>query len=123
MVHGVAMPATSGVPYAPIAAALEHLLEPVSDEMLAALAGPTGDVIARLVPIIRPRLAALGLLPHRPRIVATEWREARMFEAVLWLLERLGDGHGLLAGHRVEHEQHVQRLGGVADGDELAACR
>jgi DNA-binding CsgD family transcriptional regulator/tetratricopeptide (TPR) repeat protein len=91
VVHGVAMPATSGVPYAPIAAALEHLLEPVSDEMLAALAGPTGDVIARLVPIIRPRLAALGLLPNRPRIVATEWREARMFEAVLGLLERLGE--------------------------------
>ena len=91
MVHGVAMPATSGVPYAPITAALDHLLEPVSDETLAALTGPTGDAIARLVPSIRPRLAALGLLPHRPRIVATEWREARMFEAVLGLLERLGE--------------------------------
>jgi DNA-binding CsgD family transcriptional regulator/predicted ATPase len=91
VVHGVAMPATSGVPYAPITAALEHLLEPVSDETLAVLAGPTGDAIARLVPSLRPRLAALGLLPHRPRIVAAEWREARMFEAVLGLLERLGE--------------------------------
>jgi len=91
LVHGVATPATSGVPYAPITAALDRLLEPVSDETLAALAGPTGDAIARLVPTIRPRLAALGLLPHRPRIVATEWREARMFEAVLGLLERLGE--------------------------------
>ena len=90
-VHGVAMPATAGIPYAPITAALERLLEPVSDETLGALAGPTGDAIARLVPSIRPRLAALGLLPHRPRIVATEWREARMFEAVLGLLERLGE--------------------------------
>ncbi|MGD0019193.1 MAG: LuxR C-terminal-related transcriptional regulator [Candidatus Limnocylindrales bacterium] len=90
-VHGVAMPATSGVPYAPISAALEQLLAPVSDETLAALVGPTGDAIARLVPGLRPRLAALELLPNRPRVVATEWREARMFEAVLGLLERLGE--------------------------------
>ena len=90
-VHGVAMPATSGVPYAPISAALEHLLAPVSDETLAALVGPTGDAIARLVPSLRPRLAALELLPERPRVVATEWREARMLEAVLGLLERLGE--------------------------------
>ena len=39
------------------------------------------------------------------------------------LLERLGDGDGLLAGHRVEHEQHVRRLDGVADGDELVHQR
>ena len=90
-VHGVAMPATSGVPYAPVSTALEHLLAPVSDETLAALVGPTGDAIARLVPSLRPRLAALELLPERPRVVATEWREARMLEAVLGLLERLGE--------------------------------
>jgi DNA-binding NarL/FixJ family response regulator len=91
-VHGVALPATSGVPYAPIAAALEHLLVPIPDEALGRLVGPTGDAIARLVPVLRPRLAALGVLPERPRVVATEWREARMFEAVLGLLERLGEG-------------------------------
>jgi DNA-binding CsgD family transcriptional regulator/tetratricopeptide (TPR) repeat protein len=90
-VHGVAMPATSGVPYAPISAALEHLLAPVSNEILEALVGPTGDAIARLVPSLRPRLAELELLPERPRVVATEWREARMLEAVLGLLERLGE--------------------------------
>jgi DNA-binding CsgD family transcriptional regulator/tetratricopeptide (TPR) repeat protein len=90
-VHGVARPATSGVPYAPIGAALERLLEPVADDTLAALVGPTGDAIARLVPSLRPRLAALELLPDRPRVVATEWREARMLEAVLGLLERLGE--------------------------------
>jgi DNA-binding CsgD family transcriptional regulator/tetratricopeptide (TPR) repeat protein len=90
-VHGVSMQATSGVPYAPISAALDRLLEPVSDETLAALVGPTGDAIARLVPSLRPRLAALELLPVRPRVVATEWREARMLEAVLGLLERLGE--------------------------------
>jgi DNA-binding CsgD family transcriptional regulator/tetratricopeptide (TPR) repeat protein len=90
-VHGVALPATSGVPYAPVTAALEHLLAPLSDETLAALVGPTGDAIARLVPSLRPRLEELQLLPDRPRIAATEWREARMFEAVLGLLERLGE--------------------------------
>jgi len=90
-VHGVAVPATSGIPYAPIAAALEHLLVPMPDETLASLVGPTGDAIVRLVPGLRPRLDALGVLPDRPRIVATEWREARMFEAVLGLLERLGE--------------------------------
>ncbi|MGA3031362.1 MAG: LuxR C-terminal-related transcriptional regulator [Candidatus Limnocylindrales bacterium] len=90
-VHGVAVPATAGVPYAPITAALERLLIPVPADTLAALVGPTGDAIARLVPSLRPRLEELELLPDRPRIAATEWREARMFEAVLGLLERLGE--------------------------------
>jgi len=90
-VHGVAVPATSGVPYAPVTTALERLLEPLSDETLAELVGPTGDAIARLVPSLTPRLEELELLPDRPRIAATEWREARMFEAVLGLLERLGE--------------------------------
>ncbi len=89
-VHGVAVRATSGVPYAPVTAALEHLLAPISDEMLASLVGPAGDAIARLVPSLRSRLEELELLPDRPRIAAPEWREARMFEAVLGLLERLG---------------------------------
>jgi DNA-binding CsgD family transcriptional regulator/tetratricopeptide (TPR) repeat protein len=89
-VHGVALPATSGVPYAPVSAALEHLLAPLPDEELTTLVGPTGDAIARLVPRLRPRLQDLDLLPERPPIAATEWREARMFEAVLGLLERLG---------------------------------
>ncbi len=84
-VHGVALPATSGVPYAPVTAALERLLAPLPDETLAELVGPTGDAIARLVPSLRPRLEELQLLPDRPRIAATEWREARMFEAVLGL--------------------------------------
>ena len=35
------------------------------------------------------------------------------------LLERLGDVDGLLAGHRVEHEQHVRRLRLAADRREL----
>jgi DNA-binding CsgD family transcriptional regulator/tetratricopeptide (TPR) repeat protein len=90
-VHGVAVPATSGVPYAPVTAALDHLLAPISDEMLATLVGPAGDAIARLVPSLRSRLENLGLMPDRPRTAAPEWREARMFEAVLGLLERLGE--------------------------------
>jgi DNA-binding CsgD family transcriptional regulator/tetratricopeptide (TPR) repeat protein len=90
-VHGIALPATSGVPYAPVTAALEHLLEPLPDDELTRLVGPTGDAIARLVPRLRDRLDELELLPLRPRIAATEWREARMFEAVLGLLERLGE--------------------------------
>jgi len=90
-IHGVALPATSGVPYAPVTAALEHLLAPLADDELATLVGPTGDAIARLVPRLRPRLESLELLPEKPRIAATEWREARMFEAVLGLLERLGE--------------------------------
>jgi DNA-binding CsgD family transcriptional regulator/predicted ATPase len=89
-VHGVCLPATSGVPYAPITAALESLLEPVADDTLVELVGPTGDAIARLAPALRPRLEALELLPDRPPVAAVEWREARMFEAVLGLLERLG---------------------------------
>jgi DNA-binding CsgD family transcriptional regulator/tetratricopeptide (TPR) repeat protein len=90
-VHGLSLPATAGVPYAPISSALERLLAPLPDDTLAELVGPTGDAIARLIPSQAPRLEELGLLPDRPRIAATEWREARMFEAVLGLLERLGE--------------------------------
>jgi DNA-binding CsgD family transcriptional regulator/tetratricopeptide (TPR) repeat protein len=93
LLHGVATPATSGVAYAPVAAALQGVLETTSDSTLAALVGPAGDSIACLVPALRPRLQALELLPERPRAVAAEWREARMFEAVLGLLERLGERH------------------------------
>jgi DNA-binding CsgD family transcriptional regulator/tetratricopeptide (TPR) repeat protein len=90
-VHGLSLPATAGVPYAPISSALERLLAPLPDDTLAELVGPTGDAIARLIPSQALRLEELGLLPDRPRIAATEWREARMFEAVLGLLERLGE--------------------------------
>ncbi len=93
LLHGVATPASAGVPYAPIAGALESVLETASDSTLASLVGQAGDSIARLVPSLQPRLAAMDLLPARPRAVATEWREARMFEAVLGLLERLGERH------------------------------
>jgi DNA-binding CsgD family transcriptional regulator/tetratricopeptide (TPR) repeat protein len=89
-IHGVATSATSGVPYAPVSTALERLLDPQPDETLAELVGPTGDAIARLVPSLHDRLEALDLLPERPPVAAPEWREARMFEAVLGLLERLG---------------------------------
>jgi DNA-binding CsgD family transcriptional regulator/tetratricopeptide (TPR) repeat protein len=89
-VHGVATSATSGVPYAPVSTALERLLDPLPEETLAELVGPTGDAIARLVPSLHDRLEALDLLPERPPVVAPEWRDARMFEAVLGLLERLG---------------------------------
>jgi DNA-binding CsgD family transcriptional regulator/predicted ATPase len=91
VVHGVALPATSGIPFAPVTAALERLLTPLDDDEIASLVGPTGDAVATLVPEIRDRLDELGLLPVRPRIAAPEWREARIFEAVLGLLERLGE--------------------------------
>jgi DNA-binding CsgD family transcriptional regulator/tetratricopeptide (TPR) repeat protein len=91
VVHGVALPATSGIPFAPVTAALERLLTPLPDDELATLVGPTGDAVATLVPEIRDRLDELGLLPIRPRVAAPEWREARIFEAVLGLLERLGE--------------------------------
>ncbi len=89
-VHGVATAATSGVPYASVGTALERLLDPLPDETLAFLVGPTGDAIARLVPNLHDRLDGLELLPQRTPVAAPEWREARMFEAVLGLLERLG---------------------------------
>ena len=89
-IHGVAAAATSGVPYAPVTIALERLLDPLPDGVLADLVGPTGDAIARLVPNLHDRLEDLELLPERTPVAAPEWREARMYEAVLGLLERLG---------------------------------
>jgi hypothetical protein len=50
--------------------------------------------------------------------VAVELRQDDAVERDL-LLERLRDIDGLLAGHRVEDEEHVHRLRRVADADEL----
>ena len=37
--------------------------------------------------------------------------------------ERLGDGDGLLAGHRVDHEQRLDRPDGGVDGRDLGHQR
>ena len=50
--------------------------------------------------------------------VAVDLGEDQAGQADL-LVEAFGDADGFLAGHRVGHEQHFDRLGAVADGDKL----
>ncbi len=66
------------------------------------------------------RLAGDGLDAERGAAtgVAVELREDHAVEGDA-LVEGLRDAHGLLAGHRVEHEQDVGRLRLVTDAREL----
>ena len=63
----------------------------------------------------RPVTADRSAAPPR---VAVQLRQHDAVEGDL-LLEGLGDVDRLLARHRVEDEEDVRRLGGVADADEL----
>jgi DNA-binding CsgD family transcriptional regulator/tetratricopeptide (TPR) repeat protein len=80
-----------GEPYAPVVAGFGPLLAAVPDERLAGLVGPGAEPLSRLFPQLEPRLRRLGLLPDRPWVVPPERRQARLLEAVLGCLERLGE--------------------------------
>jgi DNA-binding CsgD family transcriptional regulator/tetratricopeptide (TPR) repeat protein len=91
VLRGQPTAATLGRPYAPIVAGLAPILEDSSDEVLGILAGPAAPELARLMPSIAPRLAALGLIPERPAIIAPERRQGRVLEGIHGLLTRVGE--------------------------------
>lgn len=91
VLRGRAQPAWELHPYGALAAALEAHLAGVPDDALPHILGPVADALARLLPALRSRLARLDLLPARPPVAAPERRQARMLEAVLGLLRRLGE--------------------------------
>lgn len=86
----------SGRPYGPLAVGLGDVLADVRDPELRSLVGPSGGELATLVPRLRPRLEALGLLPARPLISDPERRQPRLHESVLGVLARLGERHPVL---------------------------
>lgn len=79
-----------GEPYGPVIAGFLPVLANLDDAELAAVVDPVAEPIARLLPSLEPRLAGLGLLPDRPWIVDPERRQARLLEALLGCIERLG---------------------------------
>ncbi len=94
---GAAYPTRSGLPFAPVAAALARHLRPLPDDVLRARVGGWGSELARIAPALRGRLAALDLLPDNPPIVSRIGREARMLEAILGIVSRIAeDGPTLL---------------------------
>jgi DNA-binding CsgD family transcriptional regulator len=89
VLRGTAYPSRSGLPFAPIAEALARHLLVLPDDDLRLLVDPAVAELARLVPGLQKRLAALGLLPEQPPIVARIGREARMHEAILGAVSRI----------------------------------
>lgn len=85
-----------GSPYEPIGIALRPALRCLSEAELGAVIGPGGDVVARILPDLAPRLRALGLVPERPRLLDPERRQVRTFEAILGILSRLAEGRPIL---------------------------
>lgn len=85
-----------GSPYEAIAAALRPALLSLADAELAAVVGPGGDVVARLLPELAPRLGDLRLDPGPARLLDPERRSVRTFEAILGVCSRLGERRPLL---------------------------
>ncbi|MEK6719407.1 MAG: AAA family ATPase [Chloroflexota bacterium] len=80
-----------GEPYGPIVAGFQPALGALDDAALTRVIGPVAEPIARLLPDLEPRLASAGILTDRPWIVDPERRQARLLEALLGCLERLGE--------------------------------
>jgi DNA-binding CsgD family transcriptional regulator/tetratricopeptide (TPR) repeat protein len=79
-----------GRPYGPVVDGLRPLLPSIADADLPDIVGPSGSELARLMPDLEPRLAALGLLPERPAVSDLERRQPRLMESILGVLSRLG---------------------------------
>ncbi len=91
-----AQPAWCGSPFAAVSAALGPLLRPLPDDALARLVGPSGDSLSLVLPSLRPRLAELDLLPRLIPVAAPERRLARVLEAIVGLLGRMGEERPVL---------------------------
>ena len=78
-----------GMPYGPIVEALRGLTRDLEPETLAAVVGPSGLDLARLVPALAPTTAADATTQQ-------EWLQARLFEALLGLFQRLAASAPLL---------------------------
>jgi DNA-binding CsgD family transcriptional regulator/tetratricopeptide (TPR) repeat protein len=91
LLRGIARPAGTDRPYAPIVRALRPALTALDDDELAAVAGAAGEDLVRLLPDLEPRFAARAVLPSRPTVTAPERRQARLFEGVLGVIDRLGE--------------------------------
>ncbi len=96
VLSGTAYPTRSGLPFAPVSAALSRHLLPLPDEELRWLVDPGADELARIVPGLRTRLVELDLLPERPPIVARVAREPRMLEAILGVVSRVAEARPAL---------------------------
>ncbi len=91
VIRGAGTRSGRGDPYAPLVAGLAPLLEATPDAELGALVGPAAEELARLIPGLAARLAALDLLPEHPATLSAERRQAGVLEAFLGLLARLGE--------------------------------
>ena len=80
----------SGVPYAPLAPAIESFLGGLDDAALAAIVSRAAEPLLRIIPELRPRFEATGLLGQRPLQIPSERQVAWTAEAILGVLERAG---------------------------------
>ncbi len=81
----------TGEPYAQVVAAFRPAFARLPDDALAAVVGPGAEALGPLFPELRERFDSLGLLPARPWLVSRERRQPRLLEAILGVLERLGE--------------------------------
>ncbi|MBA2255333.1 MAG: AAA family ATPase, partial [Chloroflexi bacterium] len=88
--RGGAFEPTSGAPFFALAGALSRAFTACADQDLARVVGGAGHDLALLLPELEPRLASLAVAMDEPRLVAPEQRGARVIEAIIGALDRLG---------------------------------
>ena len=89
--RGRALPAGTDEPYAPVLRAIGPLLRDLGDAELGVVLATAAEDVVRILPDLGPRLAPLGMLPSRPTVASAERRQARLLEAVLGVIGRLGE--------------------------------
>ena len=124
--RGRAYEPAQGVPYHPVAEALDEALAQVPDERLADLVGNVGHDMCVLVPSFCPRLDASGIPHEAPSLIAPDQLGRRVLESILGTLRRLtGDGVLLLMLEDVHFADPATRglieaLDGI--GRDLPVC-
>src|SRR4051794_37923692 len=96
LLRGRALPAGADEPYAPVLRPLAALLDALGDDELRTVLGTSAEDLVRLVPALAARPAVRDLLPARPTITSPERRQAKVMEAILGVLGRLGERRPIL---------------------------
>ena len=91
ILRGHALPSGTDTPYGPLVRSLGPTLLGLDDEGLAAVLGPGAEDLVGLIPDLGQRVGSLELLPARPTTASPERRQARLLEATLGAIGRLGE--------------------------------
>jgi DNA-binding CsgD family transcriptional regulator/tetratricopeptide (TPR) repeat protein len=96
VLRGRARPATRGDAFAPVCEAIGAAVDQLGDREFAFVVGPAAPTVARLLPMLTPRLEHLGLTGHGPSVTSADRAQGAFIEAIASLLARLSAARPVL---------------------------